>query len=71
MTTADDSMSARELQQVLGLPDSTFYKHSAAGTFDRFERLPRIGRRRFMRDLVQEYLANHLAPRARPFQRRA
>ncbi len=60
--TDDQAMTAQELRDALNLKPSTFYKHQAAGRYERFELVPRIGPRRYSRPLVQAYLKRE-APR--------
>lgn len=53
---ADRAMTWRELADALQLSKAQFYRYLAAGRFDRFELVPRIGPRRFSRSLVRAYL---------------
>lgn len=63
MDDDDRAMTWRELAHALQLSQSQFYRYLAAGRFDRFELVPRIGPRRFSRKAVREYLDRE-APRS-------
>jgi predicted site-specific integrase-resolvase len=57
MADADDqAMTPRELCAALQIALSTFYNYQAAGRYERFELVPRIGPRRYSRRLVRQYL---------------
>lgn len=58
MFPADDdrAITPQEFADKLQIKLATFYKHRAAGRFDRFELVPRIGPARYSRKLVAEYL---------------
>jgi hypothetical protein len=49
-------MTAREFREALRLTPQTYWRHAAAGEFERFELKPRIGHVRYSRRLVDQYL---------------
>jgi len=53
---SDAAMTPDELRQALRISVSGFYKFQAQGRFESFELKPRIGKRRYSRKLVQQYL---------------
>ena len=66
----DRALTPEELRAKLQLTKSTFYHYQAAGRFERFELVPRIGPRRYSPRLVQQYLDRE-NPRATSFTRSA
>lgn len=52
-----------DLMQIFQIKHARFYQLLKAGKFDRFEILPRIGRRAWSRTLVQRYLDGDVTAR--------
>lgn len=60
MPVSDDNhgraMTPQELREALKYSKSTFDHYQAAGKFERFELVPRLGPHRYSRKAVQAYL---------------
>jgi transcriptional regulator with XRE-family HTH domain len=57
LKTLPPRLTAHHMQRLFEIRSSRFYVLLNQGKFDRFEILPRVGRRAWSRDLVEKYLA--------------
>jgi hypothetical protein len=65
LDTYAERLFSAEMMELFGMSRSAFSRELQKHAFDRFEILPRIGRRKWSRELLRPYLAGAMRPDAR------
>lgn len=65
LDTYAERLFSADMMELFGMSRSAFSRELQKHTFDQFEILPRIGRRKWSRELLRPYFAGEMRPDAR------